>query len=313
MPYTLRLYFSGLCFFDLVGETPSDPVSARVLLVNAVDKNFRYPDVEEDDVCVHMPRLVVRRRNILKDTREPSEIRPGPDGEDLAIYDLRRTTMRLQTAKDPSQKKLKVERYKGSPPLPPLPNPSIPEQETWFDWTAPVKALHSKILRLHPEADQPGTRATSILNLDDGALRTMEVGRQNGQMLKFEYRRYDKSGGPVYSEHAMTDRVLLEIHNLTKGVTLEFDDDGTATAVELWAPDESILKVSITNLCGETKPKTIQELTDFLWFYNLFAWENDDPPPAADLIIPVVVSRYGGKEYGIMTPSTGSCPPATLR
>lgn len=311
MPYTLRLYFSGLCFFDFVGGTLPDPGSARVLLVNAVDKTLRYPGVAADDVCEHRPRLVARLRNVSDDsTRLPTEVRPGPDGEDLAIYDIRGAVMRLESSKASGDRDLSVCRMDVSD-LPDV--PADKAQEAWFDWTAAVRKLHGAILGVHPEADQPGTRVTSILNLDDGELRTMEVGRQNGQMLKFEYRRYDKTGGPVYSEHAMTDRVLLEIHNLTKGVTLKFDDDGTATAVKLWAPDESILKVSITNLCGETKPKTIQELTDFLWFYNLFAWENNDPPPAAALIIPVVVSRYGGKEYGIMTPSTGSCPPATFR
>lgn len=299
MAYKLRVNFSGLCFFEFIGGIEADPHRARVLMVNATNKNLRYPGVDKDDVCVHWPRLVLSRRHIVDTAkrREPSQIRPAADGEDLAIYDLLYETVNITTQS--SQKDVTVERKHPHTDLPKTPRDY---QVPWFEWTAPLKKLHPRIAGLHTSTGAPGVRVATIIEFDDGRISTREVGKKYDDTLAFQFRRYDKSGDPVYGEYAMADRVQLEIAGLSDPVKLVFAN-GENVAVEGSAG--KTIDISLTNLCDDREWRNIEWLTDFLWFYNLVEWHGA-PPPAQELIIPKVLPS------GNLTPSTGTCPPAAF-
>lgn len=298
MSYDLLVFFGGLCLATFDRDT-GEPAVGKVFLVNTRNTAPRAADLTGVGAKPHFARLTVRRRHLIEIGAErnakPNEIRPAPDGEDLALFYLDDKRVTIESPRD--RQRIKVSRRAG--PLPTTPD-EVFASEDWYEWAVSLFTLHQDIRGLASGVEDPGPNGptSALVEFQDGDFKTHRVGRGPKGALKFGYQSIEGTEYPRLGQRSITDRFLLKITNLDDPTKIKLGDK--LFGVE--AADGKTLHLSIVNMCFAVT-KDDEVLVDFAWLYNLVGWQAS-PPPVLQLIVPFLTPD------SILTPSTGTCPPA---
>lgn len=319
MSHKLRIYFTGLCLFDLRDpDEDGKPELCKVFLINATKE---YPGDEQGLTHRHVPLMTVDPRNLSdgSDARLPDALSTGPDGRDYVVFRLEENYLKMIAD---GGLEVPMGRRKASPPLEsPVECPNNkPGCGHWFDWALSVPAIateegegtRSDIGKLKAACETPdkGGPVITTLELSHGRVLTHEIPQMNGA---FAVHRFESLNGRRSAErrHAFADRVVVELEFEEAHTPVIFDASGASGPGKIRikpfqkARDE-IVEVAVTNLPAKFNPYCPKDrVYDFLWFYTAFEWKSG-PKELDELMIPTPV----GSVTPNRTPSTGDCPPA---
>lgn len=294
MPYTLELYFTGLCTFvpDL------EKKECTVLLVNASDPEREFAGRITARPNPHSPVLAVPLEYVVikPDTYRTPIIVPDGTGKSIAIFDL-----------DGDDLVLDVERE----------DPDFAAVATTRDIYHPESFLWTLDLEEYGEGSN-GLRADALdLKIPlpcylstrfwckNGSLSTHKPAvDQKGRLLPFQPRSVDHLVTvPGSKPQPIADYSVLHIENLDAPI-VRFHSKTKGT-IGLSTQGDRIT-ATLTN--QDTSPEVDQsKILDFLWYYKLLSYNSALDYKKA--LIPWAVPQHETK----ITPSTSSCPPTRIK
>jgi Trypsin len=305
MPYTLELYFTGMCLFvpDEEGST------CTVVLVAAGDPDTAFSDLAQGDrPSKHRPYLTFPIENRAVATTEPAELVPDSLGSTLLRYNLEGADLQLSAGEGQLSLEAPVD---GFPAL------SFPNamNEAAFEWVVGIDSAtgpeRCKIKDSVLANVMPTDLVTTRLTINSGRLGTSRVSVDNsGFPLMFRFSEPNTVPSPAAEARALADFVVLRVENLDSEVLFKFRTGNSFRAIALKATKNGeIIRASLTNFdidptavdCNNTEP-----VRDFLWYRQLL-----DDPTAFRIPWPEVVTSIEHTPSCSCCPPCRTCPPST--
>lgn len=142
---------------------------------------------------------------------------------------------------------------------------------------------------------------TSRFLFSAGELSTHELCHTKTGVAKFEHVDENGQGSPGQAK-PLANIVRLRLTGLDDNEPLELSSAKGDIVIK---PDDHCVEIWITNSC-EGKCKSGKRLYSNLWYYQLFEWKDGRHPGDRKVPLPQVEGE------GVVTPSTGLCPPARI-
>jgi hypothetical protein len=291
MPYTLELYFTGLCSF----VPDEDAKECTVLLVNGSDPNTGFPDLTKKP-NPHSPVLVVPLEYVVIDPKKywTPKLVPDGTGKTMALFELEGQDLILEIGSTPNFA------VNASPP-----DMYHPDSFLWtLDLDAYAASSGSKGLKSDAlDFSRLPAYLTSRVRLKNGVLSThkLAAGEQD-RLLPFEPRSLDRTV-EVPGSNAIADYSVLRIPDLSVPlVKITSSSKGTIALTS----KNGRLTGTLTNqdLSAQVDDSKI---LDYLWYYKLLSF--DSTPDYLKVLIPWADPKDGTT----ITPSTSSCPPTRVK